>query len=116
MPFRCVLSSLLIGGCALLDGSLNELSFDASRKTLAGMPPGGQVTPASESTSTETDPAGEAESSFAPLSRGELWARWNAFRGDEYELDSVERWMPEGERATCDRSALVSYPGTTIRY
>ncbi|HEY3496923.1 MAG TPA: extensin family protein, partial [Polyangiaceae bacterium] len=46
----------------------------------------------------------------------ELWARWNAFRGDEYELDSVERWMPEGERATCDRSALVSYPGTTIRY
>jgi hypothetical protein len=28
----------------------------------------------------------------------------------------VERWLDEGEKPTCDRASMVSYPGTTLRY
>jgi hypothetical protein len=51
-----------------------------------------------------------------PLSRGELWATWNAVQGDAYALDGVERWIPEGQRVSCARDGLVSYRGDVIRY
>lgn len=51
------------------------------------------------------------------LSRGALFARWNALRGDPYELDAVERFLENGaEDLDCDREGLVSYSGTTLRY
>jgi hypothetical protein len=53
---------------------------------------------------------------FFPLSRGELWARWNALRGDAYDLDAVERRLGEGERATCDPKSMVVYRGSRLRY
>jgi hypothetical protein len=59
--------------------------------------------------------AGDGES-FDPLSRAALWARWNALRGDAYELDVVERRLGEGERATCDPKSMVSYRGSRLRY
>jgi hypothetical protein len=59
--------------------------------------------------------AGEGER-FAPLSRAALWARWNALRGDGYELDIIERRLGEGERATCEPKSMVSYRGSRLRY
>jgi hypothetical protein len=44
------------------------------------------------------------------------WATWNRWRGDPYELDSIERWLAQGEKPSCDARSLVSYSGTTIRY
>jgi hypothetical protein len=52
----------------------------------------------------------------APVSRGALFSAWNAVRGDPYALDAVDRWLEPGVRLKCDRAALVSYRGTTLRY
>jgi hypothetical protein len=53
---------------------------------------------------------------LVPLTRGQLWARWNALRGDPYALDEVDRRLAEGARPPCDPKALVSYRGTELRY
>lgn len=58
----------------------------------------------------------EQTGSFFPLTRGELWARWNALRGDPYELDAVERRVEQGESPQCDPKSLVLYRGTVLRY
>lgn len=50
------------------------------------------------------------------LSRGELWATWNELRGDSYELDTVERFLDEGDEVTCDQKSLVRHGGTHVRY
>jgi hypothetical protein len=60
--------------------------------------------------------AAPAPDGAAPLSRGKLWAAWNAWRGDGYPLDTVDRWMDPGERVECDRAGLTSYKGTKLRY
>lgn len=52
----------------------------------------------------------------APPSRFQLWAAWNALRGDGYELDVAERFLEAGERLECAADTLVRYPGTTLRY
>ena len=49
-------------------------------------------------------------------SRSQLWAKWNALRGDAYALDDVERWLEEGERISCDKKSLVRYQGSRLRY
>jgi hypothetical protein len=67
----------------------------------------------------DTTPAStEDEGAVAetPITRGQLWATWNALRGDAYALDAVERWIPAGQRVTCAREGLVSYRGEVIRY
>jgi hypothetical protein len=56
------------------------------------------------------------ETPTAPASRSGLLSGWNALRGDPYELDGVERFLEEGEKPACDRAAMVSYSGTTLRY
>jgi len=48
--------------------------------------------------------------------RAEAWARWNAAHDDAYPLDDILRWLPDGERPACDKSTIVAYRGTTIRY
>jgi hypothetical protein len=46
-----------------------------------------------------------------------MWARWNAMRGDAYALDEHERFLEErGTKLACDRTGLVSYSGTEVRY
>lgn len=45
------------------------------------------------------------------------WAYWNAFRGDPYGLDDVERVLEdERARAVCRPDVMVDYSGTTVRY
>jgi hypothetical protein len=88
-------------GCAVLDAP-PDTWFSESVSN-------GSAPVASEESSTSSQPS-------PSLSRLELLAGWNALRGDAYELDSVERWLEEGQKPTCDRSAMVSYPGTTLRY
>lgn len=51
-----------------------------------------------------------------PLTRGQLWARWNDLRGDAYALDSVERRLEPGQRPSCDPKSLVTYRGTALKY
>jgi hypothetical protein len=58
----------------------------------------------------------QAETTAEPLSRGALWAQWNAVRGDAYALDRVERRLQPGEKVTCDPKAMVRYTGTHLRY
>jgi hypothetical protein len=52
--------------------------------------------------------------------RGELFAHWNAARGDAYPLDDVERFVDSTGRGKphieCDRGAMVSYAGTSVHY
>jgi hypothetical protein len=48
--------------------------------------------------------------------RGEAWAHWNAAHDDAYPLDTVVRWMEDGERPACARTSIVAYRGTTLRY
>lgn len=52
------------------------------------------------------------------LSRSELLARWNAVRGDGYELDSVDRYIaPSGSRRVqCSPEGMVLYRGNAVRY
>jgi hypothetical protein len=42
-------------------------------------------------------------------------ASWNEWRGDEYALDGLERFV-ESPRKSCDASALITYRGTNLRY
>jgi hypothetical protein len=48
--------------------------------------------------------------------RAEAWARWNAEHDDAYPLDGVVRWLSDGERPACARSAIVPYRGSSLRY
>lgn len=68
--------------------------------------------PGAHAASSETGP----RESLLSLSRGELWATWNALRGDAYELDTVERFLADGERLSCDQQTLVRHGGTHVRY
>src|SRR5688572_16865844 len=65
---------------------------------------------------TAATAAAPEEVETLPRSRWELWSAWNALRGDPYDLDSVERFLEEGQRLECDARALVRYSGTTLRY
>src|SRR5688572_12999636 len=60
-------------------------------------------------------PVGPSHSLLA-LSRGELWATWNRLRGDEYELDTLERFLEDGQNVRCDQQTLVRHGGTHVRY
>ncbi len=113
-----VSAAALLFGCALLDPSRNVTIADdvtsRAESTRAGTP-GPAAAPPSRLAEGEAADDGEI-ASFFPLSRGELWARWNALRGDPYELDGVERRLEDGERATCDPKSMVSYRGSRLRY
>jgi hypothetical protein len=50
------------------------------------------------------------------MSRTELWAAWNSLRGDAYELDTIERFLDEGTRVSCNPKVLVRHGGTHLRY
>ena len=54
--------------------------------------------------------------SLLSLSNSELWAAWNSLRGDAYELDSVERFLEDGQRVECKPQALVRHSGSLFRY
>jgi hypothetical protein len=91
---------------ALLLVALGSMAFDSSTPARGASP----STPATEGAAA--DRAGET----APLSRGALFAAWNALRGDPYALDAVDRWLEPGARPKCDRTSLTSYRGTSLRY
>jgi hypothetical protein len=48
--------------------------------------------------------------------RSEAWVRWNVAHDDTYALDGVDRWLSDGERPACDKSEIVAYGGTRLRY
>lgn len=50
------------------------------------------------------------------FSREQLWAAWNALRGDAYELDPIARFLEEGERLDCRSRDLVRHGGKALRY
>jgi hypothetical protein len=117
--------ALALPGCALADPwrsatFSNEAAARSEAVTVGGVPlapTSPEPAPASRGVleAAPVEPEDEISGLF-PLSRGELWARWNALRGDPYELDNVERRLDEGERATCDPESMVSYRGSRLRY
>ncbi len=45
------------------------------------------------------------------------WATWNAFRGDAYELDAIQRHLEDAAgKVVCRPETLVRYAGSSIRY
>lgn len=97
-----------------------ELRGAPSSTTLAGAAStqvAADVRPSSGASLPDT-PGHEAEpgAARAPLSRWELWAAWNALKGDAYELDHVDRFLEEGRRLACEPKALVRYSGTRLKY
>lgn len=61
-------------------------------------------------------PAAEGEVDLSGLSKYELWAHYNALRGDPYSLDTIERHLESSdEQLPCNRDNLVVYKGTEIR-
>jgi hypothetical protein len=114
----------LLTCCALVDPSRNvTIAGDTVARAESqqlGPRPSEPLAPTPDAVPSASDAANTAEedeiSGFLPLSRGELWARWNALRGDAYELDAIERRLSEGERATCDPKAMVAYRGSRLRY
>ena len=115
------MGALALAGCALPDSwrnatFSNEAASRGESVMVGGVPLASEPAPASRG-GVDARVAGEDETSGSfPLSRGALWARWNALRGDPYELDGVERRLDEGERATCDSKSMVSYRGSRLRY
>lgn len=103
-------------GCALLDSRVSAWSGSAGASRVESSPAdageqhsSGRVIARSEQQAAE----GQAFDFSGPA----LWARWNALRGDGYELDRVERFLEKPtKRLQCDRSNLVTYSGTAIRY
>jgi hypothetical protein len=63
-------------------------------------------------------PDAEDEDPVSLLSRSELLARWNALRGDGYELDAIDRFVEpsRSRRVRCAPENMVSYRGEAIRY
>lgn len=59
---------------------------------------------------------GDPAAARAPLSRWDLWAAWNALKGDAYELDHVDRFLEEGRSLACEPKTLVRYSGTRLKY
>jgi hypothetical protein len=71
------------------------------------------------STASPPDTPGHEEGPSAarvPLSRWQLWATWNALKGDAYELDGVDRFLDDGQRLACEPKSLVRYAGTHLKY
>lgn len=106
-----VLLPVCLLGCVRADAAVRA-------PAMAGLAPATNATSEAKGT---TDPPGESTSEVAvdalfPLTRAQLWARWNALRGDPYELDDVERRLEAGQRPPCDPKSLVNYPGTALRY
>jgi hypothetical protein len=64
----------------------------------------------------EAPQAGASGLPLPPLSREALWAAWNSLRGDAYDLDSVARFLEDGERLDCSAKSLVRYSGKALRY
>lgn len=123
---------LLLAGCAFFD-PLPHVAVVGDAPARASFEPAVTPSRGAPELSTPSGTAGEAATTggsspmgaesdeheiggFFPLSRGELWARWNALRGDAYELDSVDRRLDDGERAACDPKSMVSYRGSRLRY
>jgi hypothetical protein len=92
------------------EGLASVAPFDAIGTPEAA--PGAEASVRPAAASVEDEAPGPEE----PLSRGALFAAWNALRGDAYPLDSVERWLDQGARVTCDQSGLSSYRGNRVRY
>jgi hypothetical protein len=88
----------------------------ASRVALVSVAVGCMAFDSSPGVVPATAPAQASEVEAAPLSRGALFSAWNALRGDPYPLDAADRWLEPGARLKCDRTSLVSYRGTSLRY
>jgi hypothetical protein len=114
------LALLVVSGCALAypamrserdglvldpDGAAGAATASAaSERAIADAPHG----------SASISPAGHG-GTFG-LSRSELWAYWNALRGDPYDLDNIERLIAESTKLECPKDLMVNYSGTSIRY
>jgi hypothetical protein len=105
LAFVCLIGWLCCG-CALVQPWQGAPSNDGEPKPLRVALP---LTPSPPSPTPEA-------TAVEPLSRGALWAHWNALRGDPYALDSVERRLEPGEKVTCDPKAMLRYTGTHLRY
>jgi hypothetical protein len=64
---------------------------------------------------TASESEDEAPSIDVPYTA--LLARWNALRGDPYELDEMDRFVDNAApRLECSQEGLVNYSGTAVRY
>ena len=103
-----VLMALACSGCAVSDGPAAKL---LSSPSAAGR---GPVEPRALPGTPEQS---AAASTGMGLTSAELWASWNALRGDGYELDSLDRFLDQSQKKVrCAPESLVTYRGVAIRY
>jgi hypothetical protein len=75
------------------------------------------VSPVDEMAAARPADDGPAGHPLLGLSRPAVWARWNALRGDAYELDSVDRFIEDSTgRLECSGDSMIDYGGTHVRY
>jgi hypothetical protein len=110
-------SPLGLSSCVLFESNLQAWSRPSARSGTASSnashsPPLGNRAPANpESNGSEIE--GDAFSVSGPS----FWARWNAFSGDAYPLDQIDRFVEAAaSRPICDPSAMVAYRGQTLSY
>jgi hypothetical protein len=105
-------------GCMRRDAELRGAPPATSRASLASAQPAAGDARQDTGASLPDTPGHEGEPGAArlPLSRWELWAAWNALKGDAYELDHVDRFLEEGRSLACEPSTLVRYSGTRLKY
>jgi hypothetical protein len=99
---KALFAALLLSACGGFSAG------DAPHGRLAG------ALPALDAPNTPNSPDALAP---APVAHASGWATWNAFRGDAYELDEVQRHLEnDAARPVCQPDAMVDYGGTNLRY
>lgn len=103
-----VLIAFACSGCAVSDGPAAKLLSSPSAAGRAAVEP--------RSHPGASEPGADASASVG-LTSAELWASWNALRGDGYELDGLDRFLEQGQKKVrCAPESLVTYRGAAIRY
>lgn len=99
-------------GCVLADAPLGAGPRTAATAEQAPADEGATDAEGAPNLAIESETSSEEfDGALVPLTRGQLWARWNALRGDPYELDAIERRLEPGQRPPCDPKTLVKLPG-----
>lgn len=102
------LTAAACSGCAVSDGPAGKLLSSPSAAGRAAVEP----RPSPGVSEQNTD----ARSGLG-LTPAELWASWNALRGEGYELDGLDRFLDQSQKKVrCAPESLVTYRGAAIRY
>jgi hypothetical protein len=105
-------TSFLLSSCIPFESALEAWNRPTERSSAPHKP--NQDTLAKR----ELEVTGPRDDAHGLSSGPNFWARWNAFRGDAYALDEIDRFVDPAakKRPPCDPSAMVTYRGETLRY